>query len=142
MLLNLKWLARASRQPRPRARGRALELEVLEDSALPSGVLVVTTPSDAAMHTGPWPRNAVGQANADAAAGQSDTIASDPSLAGATITLAQAQLEPSGAESRSRGVPFRPTFLPRLRCFFSFRSRLLRKGLGLDQLFLKWACLP
>jgi hypothetical protein len=42
-------------------------------------------------------RSVISQANTDAAAGTSDTINFDSSLAGATITLTQGQLELKGA---------------------------------------------
>jgi hypothetical protein len=60
-------------------------------------MLLVTTASDALTHSGMSLRDAVAQANTDAAAGIFDTITFDSSLAGATITLAQGQLELSGA---------------------------------------------
>jgi hypothetical protein len=90
-------LFRLHRQARPSSKRRALHLEVLEDRNLLSSTLVVTTASDLAGHSGTSLRDAVAQANTDAAAGQSDTITFAPSLAGATITLAQGQLELSGA---------------------------------------------
>jgi hypothetical protein len=70
-------------------------VERLDDLILP-GILVTTT-SDLAGHSGTSLRDAMATANATAAAGKSATITFDPSLAGATITLAQGQLELSGA---------------------------------------------
>jgi hypothetical protein len=55
--------------------------------------IIVTTASDAATHSGTSLRDAVAQANADAASGISDTIRFDPTLAGAVIVLAEGQLE-------------------------------------------------
>jgi hypothetical protein len=77
-----------------RLRSR-LRLEELEHRSLPS-TLTVTTASDAGGHTGTSLRDAISQANTDAKAGKSDTIVFASSLAGATITLAQGQLELSG----------------------------------------------
>jgi hypothetical protein len=71
---------------------RRLTIEPLEVRALLSA-LIVTTPSDDVSHPGLSLRDAVDTANADAAAGLSDTITFDPSLIGATITLTQGQLE-------------------------------------------------
>jgi hypothetical protein len=71
-------------------------VEQLEDRTVPSS-LVVTTGSDATTHTGFSLRDAIAQANTAAAAGTSDTITFDASLAGSTITLAQGQLGLSGA---------------------------------------------
>ena len=85
------------RHPHRRAQRFHPHLEGLEGRALLSNLLVVSTASDAAGHSGTSLRDAVAQANVDAAAGQSDTITFDPSLAGATITLTQGQLELSGA---------------------------------------------
>jgi hypothetical protein len=72
-----------------------LRLEWLEDRSLPT-TLTVTTASDVAGHAGTSLRDAVSQANKDAGAGVSDTIVFASSLAGATITLTQGQLELSG----------------------------------------------
>ena len=60
-------------------------------------VLVVNNGTDAAVSDELSLRQAIAQANTDAAAGTSDTITFDPSLGGQTIMLAQGQLELSGA---------------------------------------------
>ena len=60
-------------------------------------VLVVNNGTDAAVSDELSLRQAIAQANTDAAAGTSDTITFDPSLGGHTILLAQGQLELSGA---------------------------------------------
>ncbi len=60
-------------------------------------VLVVTNPTDSVVNHELSLRQAVVQANADAAAGTSDTITFDPSLGGHTINISQGQLELSGA---------------------------------------------
>jgi hypothetical protein len=64
-------------------------------------VIYVTTASDVVSHTGTSLRDAIAQADTAAAAGSSALIAFDPSLAGATITLAQGQLELNGAGTGS-----------------------------------------
>ncbi len=70
-------------------------LEVLEDRLAPA-TLTVTNPDDPAALTPGTLRYAVSQANADASAGQSDTI----EFSGVTtITLSQGQLELSGQNS-------------------------------------------
>jgi hypothetical protein len=61
--------------------------------------LMVTTTSDASVHSGESLRDAITTANADAADGISDTILFDPSLNGETITLVQGVLDLSGAGS-------------------------------------------
>ena len=58
--------------------------------------LMVTTASDAVVHSGVSLRDAVIQANADAAAGISDTISFKSTLGSPTIALAQGQLELTG----------------------------------------------
>ena len=63
----------------------------------PAATFVVTTASDAAGHSGESLRDAVAQADAEAALGFSDTITFAPGLGGQTITLAQGQLELKGA---------------------------------------------
>ena len=60
-------------------------------------ILVVNNPTDTAVAAELSLRQAVVQANTDAAAGTSDTITFDPSLGSHTITLTQGQLELSGA---------------------------------------------
>ncbi len=60
-------------------------------------VLTVNNPTDTAVANELSLRQAVTQANLDAAAGTSDTIDFDPSLGGQTIQLTQGQLELSGA---------------------------------------------
>ena len=60
-------------------------------------VLVVTNVTDAPVSDALSLRQAIAQANTDAAAGTSDTITFDPSLGGQTIMLTQGQLELSGA---------------------------------------------
>ncbi|MGA2706193.1 MAG: choice-of-anchor Q domain-containing protein [Isosphaeraceae bacterium] len=60
-------------------------------------VLVVTNGTDAPVSNELSLRQAIAQANTDAAAGTSDTISFDPSLGGDTIALTQGQLELSGA---------------------------------------------
>lgn len=88
-----KWGARQQRhRVRPHVR---LCLECLEDRTVPS--LMVTTASDAVAHTGMSLRDAITQANTDAAAGVSDTITFDPILSGATVMLEQGQLDLTGA---------------------------------------------
>jgi hypothetical protein len=59
--------------------------------------MTVTTASDAPVHSGTSLRDALAQANLDAAAGTSDVLLFAASLAGSTITLTQGQLELSGA---------------------------------------------
>ncbi len=59
--------------------------------------LLVTNGTDTAVPGETSLRQAVAQANTDAATGTSDTINFDPSLSGATILLTQGQLELSGA---------------------------------------------
>lgn len=76
--------------------GRRLWLESLEDRAM-LATITVTTNSDAQMHTGTSLRDAIIQANTDAAAGTSDTINFDAGLSGGTITLTQGPLLLSGA---------------------------------------------
>jgi hypothetical protein len=101
------WLATPFGQRASRPRSRRLCLEILEDRTAPA-VLTVTTTSDAAQYAGLSLRDAIVQANADAAANTSDTInfnipTTDPgynSTTGVfTITLAQGQLELSGASA-------------------------------------------
>jgi uncharacterized repeat protein (TIGR01451 family) len=58
--------------------------------------ILVTTASDATGHTGESLRDAVTQADSDAAQGRSDTIGFAATLAGQTITLVQGQLDLSG----------------------------------------------
>jgi RHS repeat-associated protein len=96
--------SQTNRQPRRKGRARKrvrlhpvlLFLEPLEDRLAPAQITVLTN-SDAVSHTGMSLRDAVVQANMDAAAGTSDTIMFDSSLAGQTITLVQGQIELSGA---------------------------------------------
>ena len=59
--------------------------------------LLVSNPLDTAVAAELSLRQAVAQANLDAAAGTSDTIAFDASLGSQTITLTQGQLELNGA---------------------------------------------
>ena len=59
--------------------------------------LLVNNPTDTAVAAELSLRQAVAQANTDAAAGIADTIAFNPSLGSQTITLTQGQLELSGA---------------------------------------------
>ena len=89
-------VCRPARRRHPQPRGCRVLLECLEGRALPS-ILTVTTASDAVGHTGTSLRDAIATANADAASGTADTIKFASSLSGATITLAQGQLELSGA---------------------------------------------
>lgn len=70
-------------------------MEFLEDRTVPS--ILVDTASDLVAHSGTSLRDAIALANAEAAAGTSDTINFASNLAGATITLTQGQLELSGA---------------------------------------------
>jgi hypothetical protein len=74
----------------------ALNLEKLEDRITPTQITVLTN-SDAVQHTGTSLRDAIAQANTDAARDVSDTIVFDSSLNGTTIALAQGQLELRGA---------------------------------------------
>lgn len=86
------------RTPNRRLRSqprRRFSLECLESRDLLS--ITVTTASDAVSHTGASLRDAIAAANAAAAGGASEQILFDSSLAGATITLAQGELELSGA---------------------------------------------
>jgi hypothetical protein len=62
--------------------------------------IVVTTTSDATTHSGISLRDAVTQANADAAKGISDKIGFAPSLAGGIIALAQGQFEMTAGSGR------------------------------------------
>src|SRR5208282_4963762 len=73
-----------------------LRMERLEDRLMLT-TLVVNNPTDSVVAAELSLRQAVAQANTDAAAGVSDTITFDPSLGGQTITLTQGQLELSGA---------------------------------------------
>jgi hypothetical protein len=74
-------------RPRARAaRSARLRLELLEGRTAPA-LLTVTSAADTHQDGLQTLREAVAQANADADAGQSDTIAFDASLDGATITL-------------------------------------------------------
>jgi predicted outer membrane repeat protein len=72
-----------------------LALETLENRTAPA-VLTVTSAVDMHQDGLLTLREAVAVANADASSGQSDTIAFDPSLGDATITLMAGQLELSG----------------------------------------------
>ena len=83
---------RHSARPASRRRTRRPTVEILENRLCLSS-LVVTTSSDDVSHSGTSLRDAIAQANADAAAAISDTITFDASLNGATITLGQGQLE-------------------------------------------------
>jgi fibronectin-binding autotransporter adhesin len=76
-------------------RSCPLRVEQLEDRTVPT-IITVSTASDLVGHSGTSLRDAIVRANADAPAGISDTIVFASSLAGATITLAQGQLELSG----------------------------------------------
>ena len=62
-----------------------------------NATIVVTTTADTVTHSGISLRDAITTANGAAAQGRDVTITFDPSLAGQTITLAQGQLELSGA---------------------------------------------
>lgn len=84
----------ASRGP---ARVR-LALEALEDRTAPA-LLTVTSAADAHQDGLLTLREAIALANTDARNGQSDTIAFDASLDGATITLTGGQLALTGASS-------------------------------------------
>src|SRR5271165_2622486 len=80
--------ARWPRWARPR-------LEPLEDRLVLSNLLV-NNPTDAHVNNQLSLREALAQANADAAAGTADTITFAAGLAGQTISLTQGQLEVSG----------------------------------------------
>ncbi|MBS0265083.1 MAG: hypothetical protein JSS02_24340 [Planctomycetes bacterium] len=69
-------------------------VQVLENRQLLSGILIVTTTSDAVSHSGVSLRDAIATANAD---GSGDTIQFDPSLNGTTITLTQGELLITGS---------------------------------------------
>jgi hypothetical protein len=69
-----------------------LGIESLENRRLLTSI-VVTTASDVAPHTGESLRDAIVAANADAKAGNSDTITFAPNLNGQTILLTQGDLE-------------------------------------------------
>ncbi|HXY35854.1 MAG TPA: hypothetical protein VEI07_16590, partial [Planctomycetaceae bacterium] len=73
-----------------------MRTDVLEDRVMLSAILV-TNGTDSHVANELSLREAVAEANADAAAGTSDTIGFDPSLSGATIVLTQGDLELSGA---------------------------------------------
>jgi hypothetical protein len=76
-----------ARRPQRQHRGVQLRLDLLEDRTLPSAYVVTTTADG-----GPGSlREAIAQANADAAQGISDTISFN--LGSGTITLTQGQLE-------------------------------------------------
>ncbi|MGA2255400.1 MAG: choice-of-anchor Q domain-containing protein, partial [Thermoguttaceae bacterium] len=75
--------------------GRSRSFERLEERRLLT-TLLVNNPTDTEVAGEISLRDAVAQANLDAAAGTSDTITFDPGLGGKTITLAQGQLELSG----------------------------------------------
>jgi hypothetical protein len=75
-------------------------VEFLETRTAPA-VLTVTSAADTHQAGLLTLREAVAQANTDAAGGQSDTIQFDPGLGSATITLAAGPLELSGASSSS-----------------------------------------
>ena len=81
-----------------RARVRFLRpfIQQLEDRVMLS-TLLVNNPTDAHVADETSLREAIVQANTDAAAGTSDTITFDPSLGSSTINLTQGQLELSGA---------------------------------------------
>jgi hypothetical protein len=97
ILEEIKKSARVDSRPRRQAARRvALNLEKLEDRITPTQITVLTN-SDAVQHTGTSLRDAIAQANTDAAGGISDTVVFDSSLSGTTITLGQGQLELSGA---------------------------------------------
>src|SRR5271157_5818182 len=82
--------------PRRRRRFTRLLVEPLEDRTMLS-VLVVNNGTDAPVSNELSLRQAIALANADAAAGTSDTITFDSNLGSQTITLTQGQLELSGA---------------------------------------------
>jgi hypothetical protein len=73
-------------------RPRHLRLDILETRTTPA-VLTVNSPADTTSPGYLTLREAITDASADAAAGQSDTITFDASLTGLTITLTQGQLE-------------------------------------------------
>jgi predicted outer membrane repeat protein len=79
--------------PRRRPAFRRPLLEALEDRTMPSTLVVMNNGDGSAGSL----RSAIIQANTDAAAGTSDTINFNSSLAGTTIVLTQGQLELSGA---------------------------------------------
>src|SRR5271157_3795540 len=81
-----------------RARVKVLRpfIQQLEDRVMLS-TLLVNNPTDAHLADETSLREAIVQANTDAAAGISDTIAFDSSLGSSTINLTQGQLELSGA---------------------------------------------
>jgi len=70
----------------------SVAIEALECRRLLTAIAVTTT-SDAVSHTGKSLRDAIATANADALAGNSDTITFASNLNGQTITLAQGELE-------------------------------------------------
>ena len=97
-LLDRISMSKKSRRLRTRRtqKNRPLDLDYLEKRVVPT-TLTVTTASDAVVHTGMSLRDAIATANANAGSGTADTIDFASNLSGATITLAQGQLELSGA---------------------------------------------
>jgi uncharacterized membrane protein len=92
-----RWSPSARGQNRsPWRRRLPLHFEQLEERILLS-TLIVTNPADQAVTGELSLRQAVAAANADAAAGTSDTIVFEASLGSNTITLTQGVLELSGA---------------------------------------------
>lgn len=81
---------------RSAAKARLRQFEPLEERRL-LAVLTVNNPTDTAVTGELSLRQAVAQANLDAAAGQSDTIAFAASLGSQTISLTQGSLELTGA---------------------------------------------
>ena len=84
---------RFSRRRSVGGMARRLMIEPLEVRSLLSVGLLVATSSDDLSHSGLSLRDAIVDANADAAVGVSATITFDPSLNGAIITLTQGPLE-------------------------------------------------
>ena len=100
-------------------------LEVLEDRVMLS-VLLVNNGTDAHVANETSLREAVAQANTDAAAGTSDTIQFDPSLGNHTIQLTQGQFELSGAGAGvitiDGGTPSMPVIINPNGFFTGFRA--------------------
>src|SRR5689334_12587686 len=88
-------IAKSTNKKHPQRNFRPC-LEGLEARTVPTA-LHVTTVSDAVSHTGTSLRDAIAQANTDAASGTSDTIDFSGLSGSSTITLVQGSLHLTGA---------------------------------------------